>query len=274
MFFQKTRALFRQLVVGRRGTRPFGGDQQELDAVGKSELCPMLVFCRNHRHGISDRHLRGMNGNPEQAKNQNGRPVHFHPVQNLMCEGGVSMGQSVKFRSSVRTHRATVNFMNLPRYLSGLFALGLLGFSLAGCKSHMAPVADGYEKVTHPTSPFSFEPVSPRISFQFREASGKNVLIWPDIYGGDCVVKGGLAVFLGDKAYMDADGKATHPRLFAVKAPELPMDITDEVLWRWSKSSGRDFSKAMNRFSLVTAEDKNGRLGLHLEFVPGGNAVR
>jgi hypothetical protein len=160
--------------------------------------------------------------------------------------------------------------MSLPRYLFGLFALGLLGFSLAGCKSHLAPVADGYEKVAHPTSPFSFEPGSPRVSFQFREASGKTVLIWPDIYGGDCVVKGGLAVFLGDKAYVDADGKATHPRLFAVKAPELPMDITDEVLWRWSKSNGRDFSKAMNRFSLVTAEEKNGRLGLHLEFVPGG----
>lgn len=160
--------------------------------------------------------------------------------------------------------------MNWLQNLSRLLVLGLLGCCWAGCKSQKTPVANGYEKVTHPTSPLSFEPETARVSFQFREASGKTILIWPVIYDSDCVVKGELAVFLGDKAYVEPDGKVTHPRLFAVKAPELPMDITDEVVWRWSKANGRDITKAKSRFSLVTAEEKNDGLELHLEFVPGG----
>ena len=43
-------------------------------------------------------------------------------------------------------------------------------------------------------------------------------------------------IFVGDKAYLEPD-RVTHPRLFAVKSPELPLDITDEMLWRWSKAS-------------------------------------
>ena len=46
-----------------------------------------------------------------------------------------------------------------------------------------------------------------------------------------------IALFVGDRGYVEAGGKAIHPRLFAVKAPELPLDITDEVLWRWAKIS-------------------------------------
>ena len=64
--------------------------------------------------------------------------------------------------------------------------------------------------------------------------------------------------------------KVTHPRLFAVQFPGLPLDITDEVLWRWSKASGKDIAKALQKFSLVIPEEKNGRLELHLEFLSEG----
>lgn len=160
--------------------------------------------------------------------------------------------------------------MNLLPALPSCFALGLLCFGLIGCKSQMTPVGNGYENVTHASHASGLDPELPRVSFQFQESSGKTILIWPSLYGVHSVVKGDLAIFVGDKAYVEADGKVTRPRLFAVKAPELPMDITDEVLWRWSKSNGKNFAQALNRFSLVKPEEKDDRLELHLEFWTGG----
>jgi hypothetical protein len=156
--------------------------------------------------------------------------------------------------------------MNLLTTSSNRLALGLLCVDLMGCKSQMAPLANGYESVTHPTHSSVFDPELPRVSFQFRESSGKTILIWPSLYGVNNVVKGPLAIFVGDTAYVDVDGKTTRPRLFAVKAPELPIDITDEVLRRWSKSTGKDFAEALSRYSLVTPVERDDRLELHLEF--------
>jgi hypothetical protein len=74
---------------------------------------------------------------------------------------------------------------------------------------------------------------------------------------------------VGDRAYVSQnpdDPRGTRPRLFAVRPPALPLDITDEVLWRWSKASGKDSAKALDRFSMVTPAEKNGQLELQLEF--------
>jgi hypothetical protein len=51
-----------------------------------------------------------------------------------------------------------------------------------------------------------------------------------------------------------------------VKSPALPVDITDDILWRWSKAWGKDFAKAQQRFSLAMPGEKDGRLDLQLEF--------
>ena len=157
------------------------------------------------------------------------------------------------------------------RLLTGLGLI--LGLGLTGCKTQTTPLANGYERVTHPIHADFGEPQPARISFQYREASGKTIQIWPALYGVAEVINGDVAVFVGDKAYVEADGKVTHPRLFAVKAPELPVDITDEVLWIWSKSTGKDFSTAMNQISLVTPEKKGDRLELHLDFWTGGSLL-
>jgi hypothetical protein len=149
-------------------------------------------------------------------------------------------------------------------------AVALLGLGLAGCQTdkNIAPVAQGYEEVAHPHHALLDEPEPPRISFQHRDHDGKVTLIWPSLYGVNEVVKGGLAIFVGDKAYLEPE-RATHPRLFAVRSPELPLDITDEILWRWSQANGRDFGRTLANFSLVTPQEKNGRLELLLEFNPG-----
>ena len=86
------------------------------------------------------------------------------------------------------------------------------------------------------------------------------------MYGADEVIKGTLAIFVGDKGYVEDGDKVTHPRLFAVQPPGLPLDITEEVLWRWSKAAGKNFGKTMNNYSLVTPEEANGQLKLQLEF--------
>jgi hypothetical protein len=89
------------------------------------------------------------------------------------------------------------------------------------------------------------------------------------LYGVGEVIKGDVAIFVGDKAFMQPDSdnpRGTKPRLFAVRSPALPLDITGEILWRWSKATGKDFTKTVNRFSLVTPVEKNGRLELQLDF--------
>ena len=89
------------------------------------------------------------------------------------------------------------------------------------------------------------------------------------MYGVGEVIKGDVAIFVGDKAYVSSDPddpRGTRPRLFAVRSPALPLDITDEVLWRWSKATGKDFAKAVQLFSLATPAEKNGQLELQLEF--------
>jgi hypothetical protein len=161
--------------------------------------------------------------------------------------------------------------MKLLNNFTSRVALAMLCLGLTGCQlpKLVAPVGSGYEEVSHPKRAFLDEPPLPRVSFQHRGTDGKTSLIWPSLYGASEVIKGDLAIFVGDKAYVEPD-KVTHPRLFAVQFPGLPLDITDEVLWRWSKTSGKDFAKALERFSLVIPEEKNGRLELHLEFLSEG----
>ena len=124
----------------------------------------------------------------------------------------------------------------------------------------------GYEEESHPSRSTSGDT---RVSFQYRAPDGKITPIWPALYGVGEVIKGDVAIFVGEKAYVSPDPddpRGTRPRLFAVRSPALPLDITDAVLWRWSKAAGKDFAKTVDRFSMVTPAEKNGQLELQLEF--------
>jgi hypothetical protein len=150
------------------------------------------------------------------------------------------------------------------------FSLAILCAGLAGCMTPnpVAPLGGGYEEKNHPNRSTT-APADTRVSFQYRGPNGRTTLIWPSLYGVGEVVKGDVAIFVGDKAYGQPDSddpRGTKPRLFAVKSPGLPLDITDEVLWRWSKATGKDFAKAAQLFSLATPAEKNGQLELQLEF--------
>src|ERR1017187_7081333 len=96
-------------------------------------------------------------------------------------------------------------------------ALALLCLGSAGCETHkiVAPLGNGYEEVTHPSRATTDETDLTRISFEYRGSDGKTILIWPSLYGVNEVVKGNLAIFVGDVSYVEGDSKGTWPRLFA-----------------------------------------------------------
>ncbi len=161
--------------------------------------------------------------------------------------------------------------MKLIKNLVFHLSPAMLCVGVAGCVSQhpVVPLGNGYEEVAHPTRASMSQPETMRISFRHRAPDGKTTLIWPSLYGVNEVIKGDVAIFVGDKAYVSPDPddpRGTKPRLFAVRSPSLPLDITDEVLWRWSKASGKDFAKALQLFSMVTPEEKNAQLELQLEF--------
>ena len=123
------------------------------------------------------------------------------------------------------------------------FSLAMLCAGLAGCMTPnpVAPLGGGYEEEGHP-SRSSPDPADTRVSFQYRAPDGKITLIWPSLYGVGEVINGDVAIFVGDKAYVSPDPddpRGTKPRLFAVRSPALPMDITDEVLWRGRRQQER-----------------------------------
>jgi len=61
-----------------------------------------------------------------------------------------------------------------------------------------------------------------------------------------------------------------------VTSPELPLDITDEVLWRWAKATGKDSAKASAALQQLTPVEyvykddptAEGRVGFIAEDVP------
>jgi hypothetical protein len=150
-------------------------------------------------------------------------------------------------------------------------SLAVLCLGLAGCvsKHPVTALGSGYEEVAHPTRASVSQPGLTRISLQYRAPDGKITLIWPSLYGVKEVVKDDMAIFVGDKAYVSSDPndpRGTKPRLFAVQSPALPLDITDEILWRWSKVTGKNYAKTLDLFSMVSPAGKQSGLELQLEF--------
>jgi hypothetical protein len=129
--------------------------------------------------------------------------------------------------------------------------------STAGCVSRdIEPLAGGFEEVTYTHT--SWEHPQQRISFQYRR-NGKRVMIWPSLFGTRPLIKDDLALFVGDQDYRQPprNARATRERLFAVKASGPPLDITDEVLWRWSKKSGEDFSQVARKATITYPKEKD-----------------
>ncbi|MGC9940195.1 MAG: hypothetical protein ABSE48_00070 [Verrucomicrobiota bacterium] len=150
-------------------------------------------------------------------------------------------------------------------------AIALLCLGFTGCQTHktIAPLGGGYEEINHPVHSLLPDSTPSRTSLEYKDPDGKTITVWPSLYCFNEVVKGDLAIFVAEKAYLNDGDRGVHPRLFAVRSPAIPLDITDEVLWRWSKANGKDLNKTFNRFNVATPKEQNGELEVHLEFWQG-----
>jgi hypothetical protein len=127
------------------------------------------------------------------------------------------------------------------------FLLAILCVSLTGCRSVSSyePLGSGYIWVTHTQNSIS-EPSASQFELQYSPGKGKWwKKVWPDLYPSGIVIKDQVAVFVGNKASKRSrfyEPWPTESRLFAVKAPEMPMDITDQVFQQYCEKTGLAFT--------------------------------
>jgi len=160
--------------------------------------------------------------------------------------------------------------MTLQNNIIIRLAAVLICVGLTGCQSHkiVTPIANGYEETPHRSHAF-MQKAQTWTSLDYRESADKSTEVWPSISTDNLVIKGDLAVFVGDKAFVTPD-KVTRPRLFAVKAPDLAIDISDEVLHRWCVANGKSFGQAADNLIQLSIEEKPDGLVIHLEFYTSG----
>lgn len=148
-------------------------------------------------------------------------------------------------------------------------AISIICCFIAGCGNTATTkrLRDGYEEVTYNHQNLS-EPSSHYSSLRFHTSSGQIIMVWP-LLRSEVIVTNGLAVFVGMRAVNRSrlDGNwQTAPRLFAVKAPAPPLDITSEVLGRWALNSGHDLTMALNDTSPLTSKESSDGLSVYFGF--------
>jgi len=123
-----------------------------------------------------------------------------------------------------------------------LAVAGILSFTGCGSISNSEPLSGGYEEVTYTRNSLS-EPSAHQITLQYRDSNGVRVMIWPSETGA--VIHNDVAVFVAEKTSETPNPdnrRATTERLFAVRAPNLPLDITDQVLQQYCTETGLAFT--------------------------------
>ncbi len=144
--------------------------------------------------------------------------------------------------------------------------LMILCAGLAGCGTipSYEELGNGYVEATYIRT--SWEQPAMRIELRYKKGWG-TVKIWPSLDGIRPVLKDDVVVFAGMKALEPPDSNepdAVDSRVFAVRAPGLPLDITSEILWRWSKESGGDFARFKEATGIVYPKEKNNGIEFHI----------
>jgi hypothetical protein len=163
------------------------------------------------------------------------------------------------------------NEMRSVLHWTARLAAGVICLGIAGCQTQPKAERTGgvYVEISHKSHTFLPGDHPARISLNHQDADGHASLIWPSLYCKTLLVKDNTALFVADKSFLQGGEASIHPRLFAVKFPGLPVDITREVLGYWAAANGKDFGKTLNRFTLAVPEEKDNGVALHLEFWSG-----
>ncbi|MBI3878815.1 MAG: hypothetical protein HY301_01970 [Verrucomicrobia bacterium] len=124
----------------------------------------------------------------------------------------------------------------------------------AGCGSRdVVPLGAGFEELNYTRTSIG-APMTLRTALQHHKAGEKPTQIWPSLYGMKTLIIEDKVIFVANTASgkRNRDGDLfSEARLFVAKGPELPLDITNEVLWRWSKQAGEDFTELLKVSSIV-----------------------
>ena len=152
---------------------------------------------------------------------------------------------------------------------------------LAGCASQsVEPLGGGYEEVTYTQPSIFMEQDAHRITLQHQNQASCLVMIWPETLG--TIVTNDVAIFRAGRAYEPPypdEPRATGWRLFAVEAPSLPLDITEEVVWRSAKQSNADLAILLKKPNLLkevhigVIHRTNDVLSFNAEILNVGNGV-
>ena len=158
--------------------------------------------------------------------------------------------------------------MKCSKQLAYYSSVTILCVTAAGCglpRRAVQPLANGYREVTHESG---YIHVAHRIELQHRDLLGATSTVWPSLRSR-VMIDGDTAMFIGHRATWQPDSDknlATKPRLFAVRPPGPALDITSEVLYRWSRESGRDSQKALKTAQIVTLLQKDGAVEVGIVF--------
>jgi len=154
-------------------------------------------------------------------------------------------------------------FHQIKTLLISSLGISICCYLGAGCGSSekVTPLADGFEVATHTPHSILMEPISNVSEFRYRDAKGKTTVVWNHI-GSEVFQKDGISVFSAQKYYLwdKLDQRwGEEDRVFAVRAAELPVDISTEIVGRWAKESGRNVGTTLTNLYL------NGIMGAKVE---------
>ena len=141
--------------------------------------------------------------------------------------------------------------MKLDKKIVCHLLLVILCMGLTGCGSisRVEPLSSGYEVVSYTRHSFS-EPEATQITLQYRKPSGGRIVVWPSVETGP-IIKGNVAIIIGLMGNHQT-------RVFAVEAPSLPLDITDEVLALGAKERGKILSQIPKSATIATLKETSG----------------
>ena len=130
--------------------------------------------------------------------------------------------------------------------------------NLTGCGTipRYEDIGGRYVEAIYVGGGLSWEPTPTRSALCYKHSDFWHSTIWPKTY--NIIVTNDVAIFSGGKAYEPPypdEPLATGWRLFAVKAPDLPLDITDEVVWRSAKQSNEDLTIVLKNPDLLKKVD-------------------
>ena len=160
--------------------------------------------------------------------------------------------------------------MRVEKYKLTLSAGIMILLLLAGCgRMQVKPLSGGYEEVLV-TYRRMGEPEMTQQKLAHKDAHGTRAIVWPWVFS-EVFIRGEVAVFLGENPAHDI-------RLFAVKPPEVPLDITSQVVRGWAQVSGKDVPALMAAATPIGGKQAgDGDLSFYFEFdgsiQPGTNLL-